>query len=309
MAGTSDPTTIVPVRIVDLDRRYETYRLRGHAARESALSNSLERDGQRAPVLVSDGVEPGRLVLLDGFKRVDLLRQREQESVLAVVLSIDEPSSLATILAANAAQPGTSDLEEAWVLRALHEEHGKSQVEIAALVGRDKSWVCRRLRLATHLDRQVQDDIRVGLLSPTIGRELAVLPRGNQARVAESIVRHRLSSRQARELIKVVRAAPQGDRERVLADPLSHLPLRQSPHPFPDDKRLSDAANRVRSQLLVMHSSANRIHEAFLNRPPGSFEERDTTVLGELAPPILRTIRDVLETVEEAITIPVGSEP
>lgn len=295
------------VRMDELDLRFASYRLRGPGSRESALERSLQRDGQRAPVLVSDGVEPGRLVLLDGFRRVDLLRQGGHGQVLALVISADVPASLASMLAANAGQRGVSDLEEAWVLRALHEEHGLDQSEIGVLVGRDKSWVCRRLSLVTHLDRQVQDDIRVGLVSPTIARELALLPRGNQSRACASMVRHRLTSRQARELVKVLRSAPHEEFESILANPLDHLPQRVAPPSFPGDPRLSDAANRVRSQLLLMHGAANRVRETLLNRPPGLFSRRDADLLSQLAPPILAIVREALDRVEEVIGILPGA--
>ena len=41
--------------------------------------------------------------------------------------------------------------EEAWIVHALVREDGMTQVEVAELLGRHKSWVCRRLALVEKL--------------------------------------------------------------------------------------------------------------------------------------------------------------
>ena len=43
-------------------------------------------------------------------------------------------------------------------------EDGLSQVEVAELLGRHKSWVCRRLALIERLGSKARDELRVGLL-------------------------------------------------------------------------------------------------------------------------------------------------
>ncbi len=75
------------------------------------------------------------------------------------------------------------------------------QLEIATLVGRNKSWVSRRLSLIERLSEELQDEIRLGLLSVNVGRELAKLPRGNQMAAAEAVLKHRLSIREVEKLI------------------------------------------------------------------------------------------------------------
>jgi hypothetical protein len=47
-------------------------------------------------------------------------------------------------------------LEEAWIIHALVQDDGMSQVEVAKLLGRHKSWVCRRLALIERLGSQGQ---------------------------------------------------------------------------------------------------------------------------------------------------------
>ena len=56
------------------------------------------------------------------------------------------------------------------------------------------------------LDEQVQQDMRLGLVSVTIARELSRLPRGNQSPVAAAVQRHGLSTRQCAELVELVQS-------------------------------------------------------------------------------------------------------
>jgi hypothetical protein len=57
----------------------------------------------------------------------------------------------AAIYGLNRAGGRTRELEEAWIIQALVREDGMSQVEVAELLGRHKSWVCRRLALIERL--------------------------------------------------------------------------------------------------------------------------------------------------------------
>ncbi len=63
------------------------------------------------------------------------------------------------------------------MVRGLCREMKLTQVQVAELLGRHKSWVCRRLALAERLAEPVQDDMRLGLVNATVARELARLPR------------------------------------------------------------------------------------------------------------------------------------
>ena len=87
----------------------------------------------------------------------------------------------------------TRELEEAWIIHALVREDGMSQVEVAELLGRHKSWVCRRLALIERLGSKARDELRVGLLSPTAARQIVRLPEGNQGEVLDAVRREALA--------------------------------------------------------------------------------------------------------------------
>ncbi len=116
----------------------------------------------------------------DGFKRVRILVERGAPAAWATRVALDATAAKVALVAANAPHEGLCDLEEAWVVRSLCRDHGLTQVEVGRALMRDKSWVCRRLMLAERLEAELQEQIRLGLLSSTVARELVRLPRGNQ---------------------------------------------------------------------------------------------------------------------------------
>src|SRR5262249_57226135 len=101
----------------------------------------------------------------------------------ARLLAADERAAKAAIYGLNRGGRPVQELEEAWVVHALVREDGLTQVETAELLGRDKSWVCRRLALVERLAEEAREDLRLGLLAPTAARALVQVPAGNQAEV------------------------------------------------------------------------------------------------------------------------------
>ncbi len=275
-----------PIRqalIEALDRRYRDLRLPAGQRRRPIRDAGLMEYGLCEPVLVSDGVEEGCLVLIDGFKRVEWLSASGAEQVWVAVARLDEPSALAAMALANAGRRGLTELEEAWILVRLAREHGLSQVRIAEHFGRHKSWVCRRISLVLRLERAVQDDVRLGLVHASTARELSRLPRGNQVAAARAVTTHGLTTRQAGRLVSVLLTTDPEDRRAVLLDPLGNLkePVRDSMPP--PDKKLSRKANRLREQLLRIHAAASRVEEFLVSQPEGSFASRERAVLEKLA--------------------------
>jgi hypothetical protein len=165
----------------EISEHYGRYRLHLPEA-ERAMARSLERYGQLSPVVVCRRQE--RYELIDGFKRLGAARGLARLSHLwARLMEADERTAKAAIYGLNRAGGRTRELEEAWIIQALVREDGMSQVEVAELLGRHKSWVCRRLALIERLGPKARDELRVGLLSPTAARQIVRLPEGNQAEV------------------------------------------------------------------------------------------------------------------------------
>jgi ParB-like chromosome segregation protein Spo0J len=175
-----------------------------------------------------------------------------------------------------------SDVEEAWIVRALCREHGLRQAAVGQLLGRDKSWVCRRLKLAESLEVALQDDLRLGLLSATAARELARLPRGNQLRAADAVRDHALTSRQTARLVERLQHSddPAARRE-VLADPLRFIGAVPS-GATGSDPRLSEGGNRLRRLLLRWDGMSSELARSLSRHAPVGLPAEEARVLGPL---------------------------
>lgn len=138
------------VPIEALDERYRALRLPRPEVMES-LRRSVVARGLLHPVVVNRTAE-GRAVVLDGFKRVAVLRELSTRDVPVRWVMLEAAQAEASILAYNAPHRGLTELEEAWLVRSLVRAHRLSQTKVAALLSRHKSWVCRRLALVERLD-------------------------------------------------------------------------------------------------------------------------------------------------------------
>lgn len=263
----------------EIDRRYAPLRL---AAPEQLrrLRGSVQREGVRHPVLVSCAVEAGRWVLLDGFKRVRVAEELGLKELWAQVVRLQVSQAKAAILNCNQARPGLCEIEEAWIVRSLIREQGLRQGQVGELLGRDKSWVCRRLRLAEALEPALQDDLRLGLLSATAARELARLPRGNQPRAAEAVRDHQLTSRQSAQLVErlLETADPLAVRE-VLADPLRYLDTATGERMPRRDPRLSEGGNRLRRLLVSFDGLSDQLTRGLSRYAPAGLRREEARVL------------------------------
>ena len=86
--------------------------------------------------------------MLDGFTRWEAAGQVRGMTTLSVrLIDVDDRHAKAAIHGLNQTGRRPHELEEAWIVQALVREDGLSQSEVAELLGRHKSWVCRRLAL------------------------------------------------------------------------------------------------------------------------------------------------------------------
>jgi ParB-like chromosome segregation protein Spo0J len=228
----------------EIGEHYGRYRLHLPEA-ERAMARSLERYGQLSPVVVCRRQE--RYELIDGFKRLGAARRLVQLEYLAArLLEADERSAKAAIYGLNRAGGRTRELEEAWIIHALVRDDGMSQVEVAELLARHKSWVCRRLALIERLGSKARDDLRVGLLSPTAARQIVRLPEGNQGQVLDAARREALAGAELAGLVDLwLGCANASQQQYLLAHPREALSQANGLLQAVRDPRLSEPGNHV----------------------------------------------------------------
>jgi ParB/RepB/Spo0J family partition protein len=270
----------------DLGEHYRRYRLADPAA-EEAMARSLRRYGQLAPLTAC--WRQGRVELLDGFKRRTAAAQVAWPTVSVRLLEVDERSAKAAIFGLNSSGRRPHELEEAWIVQALVREDGMSQVDVARLLDRHKSWVCRRLALLERLGEEVQADLRLGLLSAGLARQLTRLPAGNQVAVLTAARREALTLVEVQGLIDLLQGASPEQEGWLLQGPRAAL-VQAAGVPGPvRDPRLSPAGNRLARQLGLLLDLLSRLEN--WQRHPGLAElKRDDRRL--LAPRFARLARD-----------------
>lgn len=261
-----------------LDLRYERLRSR-HAGREARLLASLADNGQQAPVVVVEA--GGKLVLLDGYKRVRALRRLARDTVIATRWEVGEVEALILerLMRSGVA---ASAIEQAWLLRELRERFGLEPPELARRFDRSPSWVSRRLALCGQLPEWVQERVRLGQLAPHAAMKCLVpMARANREaceRLVEEVASHKLSTRQIATLYDAWRTGGEREREALLENPLLFLRAH-------DEARRADPpalapAERLVADLDALAGIARRADRLLRDGVAASFSdpERQRTV-------------------------------
>lgn len=267
-----------PVRLEEFDERYGRYRLVSLPC-ERQMSASLRRYGQLAPVVVC--LREERPVLVDGFKRLRAARGLKGLSTLSArTIEADESGAKAAIYTLNRVGRHPQELEEAWIVHALVREDGLSQVEAAELLGRHKSWVCRRLALLEKLCEEAREDLQLGLLTPTMARQLVRLPAGNQSEALAAARRESLTAAEVQGVVELLLGSVTHEkREFVLTKPRQALAQWNSEVVRNWDPRLSSAGNRVNRRLGRLLEEVGRMQAWLDHRGRGELALCDRTLL------------------------------
>jgi ParB family transcriptional regulator, chromosome partitioning protein len=285
-----------PVSVEALGQNYRRYRLADPPA-EEAMAGSLRRWGQLAPVVAC--LRGSQLQLLDGFKRHTAARQVAGLTTLSVrVLEVDERMAKAAILGLNHSGRGARELEEAWIVQALVREDGLTQVEAAHLLGQHKSWVCRRLALLERLSAAVTEDLRLGLIGPSLARQLTRLPAGNQEALLALTRRETLTAQEVSGVIDLLEGASEQQAAFVLAKP--RQALRQARGPLPTavrDPRLSRAGNWLARHLTQGLEALLRVENWLRTPNQGELQAQDREILQ----PLLARVADEASLVAELV--------
>lgn len=291
--------SVRPMSLDSLGQQYRRYRL-ADAEAEEAMAGSLRRWGQLAPVVAC--VRDDKVELLDGFKRWAAARQVIGMTSLSVrVLEVDERTAKAAILGLNRDQHPTRELEEAWVVQGLVREDGLTQVEAGHLLGRHKSWVCRRLALLERLSAGVKEDLRLGLVGPSLARQLMRLPAGNQEALLALTRRETLTAQEVSGVIDLLEGAGEEQASFVLQKPREALARARGVPQALRDPRLSRAGNWLARHLTQALEALVRV-ESWLRTPnERELRAKDREIVG----PLLARVGDQAHVVAELVVGPV----
>ena len=258
------------VPLTDLGDQFATLRL-ATEEHQRAITQSLQRHGQLTCVMVFPGAD-GRREVIDGFKRLRAARVLGWTALRVQLLDGNDVSALAAVATLNEGH-GLTELEEAWLCRRRAREHGLKQHEIGVLLGRHKSWVCRRILLAEGLVDAIQADVRLGLLAARSASEIARLSRDNQPDAAQLVMQRGLTAGQTMRLVQTVLALPDAAaRTAWLRDALlrPELALR----PMTVKRREKTPAEWLLGDIEVATRAATRLQVRLREHPLEVFDPR-----------------------------------
>lgn len=229
MANTGAVSDFIEVPTDDIGDRYGNLRLVNPGA-YAAMERSIAQYGQVTPVVVGQPAG-SKYEMVDGFKRYRAGKKLGLKSLSCRVLKGKDRALKSAMLYLNTQVSSIGDLEQGMIIQSFYKEDGLSQVEIAKLLGRHKSWVSRRLSLVERLSDEVIEQMRLGLVSSSIGRELALLPCGNQRGALKTLQKYRFTVRETARLVSLLMNQPAWNHETILNFPEEILSARQSPRP------------------------------------------------------------------------------
>ena len=210
--------TAVDIHLLEL--RYAHTRVIKPAALRR-LRNSIETYGQIVPALVVEDAEK-KLVLIDGYLRVQALVACGRDQILINLWDNNEQNAMFSVLNKSGERQWEA-IEQAVLIQEMHRRFGCSLGLIGNRLGRDKSWVKRRLDLVEVLPDDILNAVVEGRLSTwAAGRVMAPLARANISdakKLLEKLEKEPLSTRELSRLYEHYKKSNRSVRTRILENP------------------------------------------------------------------------------------------
>lgn len=203
-----------------LDTRFAALRL-CDPQQQQTLAHSIAANGQLVPVTAVAHEQAARCwVLIDGYRRLAALRQVGRDTIRVNIWDQSVDDALLRCLLRSTERPWER-IEEAALLQDLTARH--SLRDIAGRIGRDVSWVSRRLTLFRSLPEDLLAQVRQGRISLWAAtRILAPLARANSDHARQLLAGledQPLSTRALKQLYAHYQRATRSQRERLVANP------------------------------------------------------------------------------------------
>ena len=176
------------------------------------LAESIRSKGVLLPLIVRRDSEG--YVLVAGERRWRAAQKAGLRELPVMVREVTGKEAFEIALIENIQREDLNPIEEAGAYRRLIEEHGLTQEELAARVGKDRSTVANALRLL-RLPEAIQRAVVSGELSMGHARALlAIHDEGDLRKAAEKVIAEALSVRAVESLVQRLKSKRQPQRKR-----------------------------------------------------------------------------------------------
>ncbi len=179
---------------------------RRHFADEALrdLTASIREQGILQPLIVRPTrSEPGNFEIVAGERRWRAAQRAQVHEAPVIIRDFNDAEALAVALIENIQRDELSPLEEAEAYARLSHDFGKTQEQVAEVVGKSRSHIANMTRLL-----ELPEDVRAMLADGKLsaGHARAILRAADPAALARQIIEEGLSVRDAERLGKERRA-------------------------------------------------------------------------------------------------------
>ena len=174
------------------------------------LAASIREKGVLQPILVRPAVFAGEFEIVAGERRWRAAMRTGVRTIPALVRSLSDAEVLEIAIVENVQRVDLSPIEEAESYRALMDRFGRTQADVAQVVGKSRVHVANALRLL-QLPEPVKDMVREGRLTAGHARPLIGAP--DAERLAAEVADRGLTVRQAETLARGRPAAPRKSKD------------------------------------------------------------------------------------------------
>ena len=174
-------------------------RIRFNEIELDELADSIRQHGVMQPIVVRQN--SGGYELIAGERRWRASQRAGLTDLPAIVRDLDDQQVAALALIENIQREQLTAIEQARALARMRDQFSMDQTALAAMISSSRSNVANLLRLL-NLVKDVQTMLEEGHLEMGHARALLPLPENMQQKVAEDVLRSRLSVRQTESLVK-----------------------------------------------------------------------------------------------------------
>jgi ParB/RepB/Spo0J family partition protein len=272
------------------------------------LMASIDADGQRVPLVVVG--EGERFVLIDGYQRWAALTRLGRDTAQVEVWDGPLSAALVQVLARHQGR-AFEPIEQAWLLSAALAE-GLSQRALAAALGKDPSWVSRRLALLSQLSEPVQEAVRQGVLSTWAASRvfvpLARANRGDAEGLLAALRSEPLSTRELATWYAYYGTANRTARARMVAQPrlfIHALAVPDTPVATGPEAHWLAELERLRRQLQRLARTLGPLLDP---RPPAAVWQALRTAVAKTAQSVER-LRQPFQEGEHVVRTATPDDP
>ncbi len=261
---------------------------------------SMRSTGQLHPLILLKNDQGYHII--DGNKRYQAALALGLEELQSLIFEVDMVMAKAMILHYNRKSSSLSMYEQGLIVRSLVQDHQMSQKQVARALRQSHSWVCRRLSLIERLLPEVQDALRMGIITVSHGRELVKLPRGNQSQALQVIITQRLTSRECAIVVEKLLKA-KNTQESAYIYNHSREVIRQALRGDKlYDSRLSDHGNRLLKARELLRLQVNILggvlQSAHTSQLPAEQKAMVLPAMNELVAPMGRLTDIIHQTLK-----------